>query len=125
MIFDSTGGLERLYMYQDNNFNVRHWVDITMGTEDEESTFSVTICCNDEWIWEFYYTQTNYDLVKHMIMDCIFEAEDINDLIDKMDETFEIYFSEIVVGTAELEEDYFECDGDCDNCSFNEDKYLH
>ena len=78
MIFDSTGGLERLYMYQSDNLNARHWVDNTMGTEDEneESIFSVTICCNDEWIWEFYYTKTNYDLVKHIVMDCIFEAEE-------------------------------------------------
>lgn len=127
MIFDSTGCLERLFMRPENNHNERHWVDITMGaeTENEESTFTVTICCDDEWMWEFWYTKTNYDLVKHIVMDCIFESDDINELINNMDEAFEIYFSDIVVDTAELKEDTFECDGDCKNCSFNEDKYIH
>lgn len=127
MIFCSTGSLERLFIHPHNNLNERHWVDITMGTETEndESTFTVTICCDDEWMWEFWYSKTNYDLVKHMVMDCIFESKDMDDLINNMDETFEEYFSDIAVYTAELKEDKLECDGDCENCSFNEDKYIH
>jgi hypothetical protein len=54
-----------------------------------------------------------------MIMDCIFEAESVDDLIDAMDEVFEECFDDIVVNVAELQEDEveFECDGDCNNCA--------
>lgn len=123
MVYCSTGNLERLFVHPYDDVEERHWVDIAQS--NDEPTFSVTCCCNEEWIWEFWYSKTNYELVKHMVMDCIFDAEDMNDLIDAMDEAFEEFFSDIVVETAELQEGEFECDGDCANCSFNEDKYLH
>ena len=123
MIYCSTGSLERLFFHPNNNLNERHWVDITMSGDG--STFAVSVCCDDEWIWEFYYDKTNYDLVKHIAMDCIFASEDMDELIDNMDDMFAENFSDIVADTTESEEDDFECDGDCANCSFNEDKYLH
>ena len=125
MVLCGIGSLERLYVHKNNNLNERHWVDIEMS--EDTPTFAVTTCCDDEWIWEFWYDKTNYDLVKHMIMDCIFECDNMKELIYAMDEVFEEYFSDIVVNEAELQEDEikFECNGDCDNCSFNEDKYLH
>lgn len=114
MVYCSTGSLERLFFHPNNNLEERHWVDLEMSNCG--ATFSVTMCCDDEWIWEFYYDKTHYDLVKHVIMDCIFESESMEELIASMDETFEKFFYEIVVDEAELQEDEFECDGDCDNC---------
>ena len=100
MVYCSTGNLERLFIHPYDDVEERHWVDIAQA--NDEPTFSVTCCCNEEWIWEFWYSKTNYELVKHMVMDCIFDAEDMNDLIDAMDEAFEEFFSDIVVETAEL-----------------------
>lgn len=126
MIYCSTGSLERLFFHPNNNLKERHWVDLEMSTCD--STFMVTICCDEEWVWEFYYDKTNYDLVKHVITDCIFEAESVGELIEMMDEAFEEFFYEITVDEAELQEDEIEfefdteaeveieCDGDCDHC---------
>lgn len=118
MVYCSTGSLERLMFHPNNNLNERHWVDLEMSNCD--ATFEVTICCDEDWSWEFYYDKTNYDLVKHVIMDCIFSAESVDDLIDSMDEAFEEFFSEIVVDWDEPVENKAEseltCDGDCDNC---------
>ena len=119
MIFCSTGSLERLFVHPNNNLEERHWVDIAMS--ESTPTFAVSVCCDDEWIWEFWYDKTNYDLVKHVIMDCIFEAEDMDELIELMDEAFEESFNEIVVDTAELQEGEIECDGNCASCEFCED----
>lgn len=119
MIYCTSENLERIYVHPDSNLRERHWVDIASG--GDLNTFSVSVCCDDEWIWEFWYNKSNYDLVKHAIMDCIFEAEDMDELIELMDEAFDEFFSEIVVDTAELQEDEIECDGDCANCEFCED----
>lgn len=119
MIYCTSENLERIYVHPDSNLRERHWVDIASG--GDLNTFSVSVCCDDEWIWEFWYNKSNYDLVKHVIMDCIFEAEDMDELIELMDEAFDEFFSEIVVDTTELQEDEIECDGDCANCEFCED----
>ena len=129
MIYCSTGNLERIFVHPNNDIEELHWVDISMSRD--KPAFAVTCCCDDEWIWEFWYSKTNYELVKHMVMDCIFDAEDMDDLIDSMDETFDEFFMDIVVDETDFHEDECDencecgCDGNCDNCSFNEDKYLH
>ena len=112
----SVGNLERFYVHPNNAPHERHWIDIAMGTD--APTFAVTSCCDDEWIWEFWYDKTSYDLVKHVVMDCIFECDDMDELIDALDEVFEENFEEIVVD-EEFQEDEIQCDGDCDNCEFN------
>ena len=119
MVYCSTGSMERLYFHPNNDLTETHWVDLEMSNCDP--TFAVTICCDEDWVWEFYYDKTNYDLVKHVIMDCIFEAESVEELIEAMDEAFEEFFDEIVVYEAELLEDECEidCGGDCDNCVCN------
>ena len=118
MNYCATGSLERLFISEIHKPNERHWVDITMS--EDTPTFSVTCCCDDEWIWEFDYDKTNYDCVKHVIMDCIFDAEDMFELIYALDAAFEECFDDIAVNEIELEEDEFECDGDCANCGLNE-----
>lgn len=117
MIYCSTGSLERLFFHPNGNLEERHWVDLEVSNCG--STFAVTICCDEDWAWEFYYDKTNYDLIKHVIMDCIFESDSIDELIEAMDEAFEEFFYDIVVDEAELQEDEveFECDGDCGNCA--------
>lgn len=119
MIYCSSGSLERLFFHVNNNLEERHWIDIEMS--DSTPTFAVSICCDDEWMWEFWYDKTNYDLVKYVIMDCIFKAEDMDELIEVLDEVFEENFDDIVVETAEFQESEIECNGNCRNCQFCED----
>ena len=47
----------------------------------------------------------------------------MDDLIDALDEVFDESCRDMVFDECELEykEDDFECDGDCENCGFNED----
>jgi hypothetical protein len=123
MVFCGNGSLERLFVHEIDDLESRHYIDIAMSKDD--AIFSVTCCCDEEWMWEFWYSKTNYEVVKYLIMDSIAVCETMEELIGTLDELFEEDCADIVCYEAELQEDVFECDGDCENCSFNEDKYLH
>ena len=115
--------IESIKIHPNDAPHTSHYVYVTK--DKDEPKFSVTTCCDDEWSWEFWYSKTNYDIVKHLVMDCVFDAETMDELIDAMDEVFEEFCWEIVFDKAELQEAEFECDGDCENCRFDDDKYLN
>ena len=112
---------ERIIIHPYHNLEESHWVDIIK--DKDEPVFYVTCCCNEDWEWEFDYSKTNYERIKHIILDCIFECNDMEALMDALDEIFE----EIVYGSDEdeyeieievEEEDEYEideddCYGDC------------
>ena len=116
MIFCGKENLERLYVHPNNDLRERHWVDIV--TNKDEPTFTVTCCCDEEWVWEFVYSSTNYEVVKYLIMGCIAECDTIDELIDMMDECFEEDCWDMIVDEAELQDGEIECDGDCANCKY-------
>ena len=109
--------LERIIVHPYNNLEESHWIDLIK--DKDEPVFYVTCCCDEDWEWEFDYDKTSYEKVKHLIIDCIFEAENMEDLIDDLDEIFE----EIVYGPQEeiKDEDDIDCCGDCGRCR----KYLN
>ena len=111
-------GIERVVVHPDDERCESHYIE--MITDKDEPKFSVTNCCYDEWMWEFWYSKTNYDIVKYLIMDCIMVAETMDDLIEMLDEAFEEYCGEILYiedeDEDELEYELLECDGDCANC---------
>ena len=128
MVYCSAGSLERIMFHPYDNLEETHYIDLTMSNCD--AAFAVTTCCDEEWIWEFYYDKTTYDLVKHIVMDCIFEAEDIEELIEMIDEAFEQSFADVVVNETEMQDEIdmdvdvdmeIECDGCCGKCN-TEDK---
>ena len=123
MLLCGTYETEKIVVHPDNAPHTTHYIEITK--DKDEPKFFVTTCCNTEWSWEFWYSKTNYDIVKHLIMDCVFEVETMEELIDEMDEAFEEFCYEFVFDEAELQEDEFECDGDCANCVLNDGKYLN
>ena len=95
--------------------NCAHWVDLTV--DGDLPKFSVTYCCDDEWYWEFKYTKANYEIVKHIVMDCLLGYDTMDEAIEAMDEMFEIDCAPIVY---EDEDDCsYECDGDCANCEYD------
>lgn len=123
MVYCSAGSLERIMFHPYDNLEETHYIDLTMSNCD--AAFAVTTCCDEEWIWEFYYDKTTYDLVKHIVMDCIFEAEDIEELIEMIDEAFEQSFADVVVNETETHDEIdmdvdvdmeIECDGCCGKC---------
>lgn len=110
---------ERIVVHPEDAPHTSHYIDITKDKNDP--AFYVTQCCDEEWVWKFWYSKTNYEVVKFLIMDCIAECETMEEFIDALDEVFEEDCADIVYEEAELQEDEFECDGDCANCGFYED----
>ena len=123
MILCGTYEIEKIIVHPDDDPCESHYIDIVV--DKDMPKFSVACCCDNEWSWDFWYSKTNYEVVKFLIMDCITDCRTIEELIDALDETFEESCVELLFNEAELQEDEFECDGDCENCVFNEDKYLH
>ena len=109
MILCGFGNLERIMCHEADTLDVQHYIDLTM--DKDEPVFYVTCCCDNEWQWDFGYSKTNYERIKNIIVDCIFECDDMEELIDTLDEIFE----EIVYGSdEEIEEEYEE--DECDEC---------
>lgn len=117
MIFCGNVSSERLVVHPNDDPHSSHYIDITM--EKNLPVFNVTCCCDEDWEWRFWYDKTSYDIVKHLIMDCIIECDTMEDLIDALDEVFETECADILFWEDELE--YDGCDGDCSNCGFCED----
>lgn len=115
-----TCNLERIVVHPNNAPHESHYIDIVMDAH--EPVFYVNSCCDEEWEWVFWYSKTSYELVKYSIVDLIIACDTMEELIDSLDCIFEENCREITYNEAELQEDEWECDGDCENCGFNEDK---
>lgn len=113
MVYGGTGVLESILIH-DNDLEETHWIDMMMSSED--STFAVTCCCDDSWVWEFYYSKSDYDRVKFVIMTELYECDDMEELLDVLDEIFAADFEDIIV-----DEDDCECDGCCGGCGIYEE----
>lgn len=108
---------ETIIFCEDDNQDNSHYVELTM--DPDEPKFSVTYCCDNEWIWEFVYSKTHYEMVKHIVMDCAFLCETMEEAIEMMDEIFEEQFMDLVWDEDDGSYDLVECDGDCENCEMN------
>ena len=108
MIFCGSYEQERIIVHPMDALNESHYLTITKGKDTP--TFSVTCCCDDEWFWEFWYTKSDYERIKFVIMKTIFECETMDELMDELDEVFWDGFEDILV------EYEYECNGDCANC---------
>lgn len=114
MILCGFGNLERIMIHEAHDIEEHHWIDLVM--DKDEATFYLTCCCSEDWEWQFAYDKTTYEEVKHIVMDCIFSCETVEELIDTLDEIFE----EMLYGSEE-EDDYYEagngdCCGKCGGC---------
>ena len=105
MVFRGMSQTETFFFHTDGDV---HYIE--MERDGEEGIFYVKACCNDEWEWKFYDTASNYELVKHMIIDVAFSEDDMVDAMDALDGVFEDIFGEIVVW------DECDCDGNCQHC---------
>lgn len=115
MIYCSTGKMERLFIHEIDDMNTSHYIDLIMATDTP--TFAVTCCCDEDWIYEFVYSASDYERVKYNIMEAIFNCDTMEELLDELTEIFEDGFSDILVDFEP--DDDFECDGDCEDCIFS------
>jgi hypothetical protein len=110
MVYHGTGIVEEIYMGPDGNLEDVCCVELIKVPD--EPVFYVTTCCNTDWIWKFNMDgESNYEMIKHTIIDAIFECNDIIELMDCLDAVFEEDFDDIVV----WEEVYDDCC--CENCN--------
>ena len=115
-----TLNVERIIIHPNDEPHESHYIDIIV--DGYNPIFYVNSCCDNEWEWAFWYSKTNYELVKYVIMDCITTCDTMEELINALDEIFDEECRDITFNEAELQTDEWECDGDCENCGFNEDK---
>ena len=114
MIYYGTEKAEMIYFYNENYENDRHF--IMMERDSDENVFYVRTCCNRDWEWKFYYTVSNYEMVKHAIFDVGFDSEDMADVLWNLDEMFDEIFEEIVVWDEHECNGNCECDNGCEHC---------
>ena len=107
---------ERIMVHPNDNLEESHWIDITK--DKDEPTFYVTYCCDEDWIWEFGYDKTSYERIKHIITDCIFECDSMEELMDVLDEIFEEMLYGIDEEIDDEDDDDIDCCGDCDRCKY-------
>ena len=110
MIYEGTYEAERLMFVEDGGCG-EHWIAIAKAKD--EPKFCVTCCCNEDWIWEFWYNKSDYERIKFTIMETIFECDTAEELMEELDFIFDDGFGDIV---AYEDEEEFECDGCCGEC---------
>lgn len=110
MVYHGTNKTETIYISLEDD--LEHVCGIELIKAYDEPVFYVTTCCNTDWVWKFSMDgESNYEMVKHTIIDAVFECDDIVELMDYLDAIFEEDFDDIVV----YEEVCDECC--CENCN--------
>ena len=113
MIFCGNVGVERLIVHPLEDPSGSHYIDVVM--DKDIPAFYVNCSDYDEWSWDFWYNRTDYEIVKHLIMECIIECDTMKELIEALDDTFNENCRDMVFDESEIE-----CDGDCDDCEIYE-----
>ena len=110
MIYFATDLTEKIYMHSASCQDDMHCIALTKS--GDEPTFYVQCCCNENWIWEFYMDNvSNYEMVKHVVMDVMLECDNMREVLETLDAQFEEIFDDIVVW------DECECNcACCENC---------
>ena len=119
MILCGNYEVESIIVHPSNNLNETHCIEITKDNDDP--VFSVTCCCNEDWVWEFMYSKTNYEVVKYLIMASIVECDTMDELIEMLDDTFEEECYDMICEGVEYYDADEECDGCCGSCMYDMD----
>jgi hypothetical protein len=102
MIYNGTNVTETILFSPISNVDDVHCIDLIKA--DDESIFYVTTCCNDDWVWAFYMDGlSNYEMVKHTIMDTAFECVDMYQLLGELDSIFATDFEDIIAHEVDEE----------------------
>lgn len=115
MVYAGTNATETIWFAPLSNVNEMHCIELIKA--DDESVFYVTSCCSEDWVWAFYMDGlSNYEMIKHTIMDTAFECDSMCQLLGVLDCIFATDFEDIIVCEIEEEDECNEacC---CENCS--------
>lgn len=95
MIYYGNEKVERILFHIEDDVDDMHWIYLVRSCDD--NVFYVRACCDKDWEWTFYDNSTNYEMIKHSIMDIMFDCDDMEEVMDELDDLFEDCFSEIAV----------------------------
>ena len=113
MIFNGLNVTETIWFSQLGHEDEAHCIELIKA--DDESIFYVTSCCNEDWMWAFHMDGlSNYEIIKHVIMDTAFECVNMYQLLGELDGIFATDFEDIVANEIEEEECNEVCC--CENC---------
>lgn len=111
MVYHGTSKIETIWVGPENDMHDVCCIDLTKVYD--ESVFYVSTCGDEDWIWKFYMEgETNYEMVKHAIIDEVFECENMIELLEHLDDIFGEIFGDIVVYEEEAHD---KCC--CENCN--------
>ena len=111
MVYHGTSKIETIWVGPENDMDDVCCIDMTKVYD--ENAFYVSTCCNTDWVWKFNMEgETNYEMVKHTIIDEVFECENMIELMDHLDDIFGELFGDIV---AYEDEAHDECC--CEACN--------
>lgn len=111
MIYHGTTNTETIFIGQEADLDDVCCIDLIKA--HDEAVFYVTTCCNTDWVWQFYMNgETNYEMIKHVIIDAVFECDNIVELMEYLDDVFVEDFDDIIVYEEETHDDC--C---CENCN--------
>lgn len=114
MVYHGTCAVERIMVHPMNELGETHFIELVKAAD--EPVFYVTCCCDEDWFYEFYMSNnSDYERIKHNIMESVFECETMEELLKTLSEVFEDGFADILISE--------ECDGDCENCKNCEDEF--
>lgn len=114
MVYYGTNISEKIMIHPAGEQDNIHFIKMTKYAD--APMFSVTYCCDEAWNYTFWMeNNSDYERVKMVIMDCIFECEDMDALIRILGEALEDGFEDILVTN--------ECNGDCEHCEHHNDEY--
>ncbi len=112
MVYYGTNKIEEIYVGP-TTCKLEDACCIEMIKALDEPVFYVTTCCNTDWVWKFNMEgETNYEIVKHVIIDEVCECENMIELMDHLDIIFEELFDDII---AYEEDEHDECC--CEACN--------
>ena len=105
MVYYGTSKIEEIYIGPEE-CDLSDACCIEMIKDIDEPVFYVTTCCNTDWVWKFRLDgESNYEMIKHTIIDAIFECENIAELMDNLDGIFVEDFDDIVMYEEEMHDE--------------------
>ena len=115
MVYHGTNKTEMIWVGPANDLEEMHCIELVESCD--EPAFYVTACCNENWTWKFKMDGvTNYETIKHTIMDAAFECDSMGELLDDLDAIFADNFEDILVEGDNEDEDEYECNCCCEYC---------
>lgn len=107
MVFYGVNNTETILVHEEHDEDIVHYVEMERDCDSE--TFYVRTCCSLAWEWEFVDNASNYEMVKHAIIDTVLDCDDMDEAMRELDEIFEEVFKDIVACECEVDCNHYQC----------------